>query len=140
MKLSKIVVFCFLAMFAFKGFAEDDDFGGEPVTEAPTAPPPQDITAPPSESGDYNQELSDVVGEDEPKVPEPESPAPVAPVKHKKANKAEKHAKKKGKKEKKSAKGKKDKKGAKGKKGHKDGKSGKKDKNKKKKKHKPSAE
>ena len=133
MKLSTLVLFGLSVLFTLTAHADDGDFSDDSL-----APPPAtDISTPPSAAGEFNSELTDAVGDEEPKVPQPEmepskpsvaSPAPAEPAKkkEKKAAKKEKVGKK-DKAAKKDKAGKKDKASKKSKAGKKD-KMGKKDK------------
>jgi outer membrane biosynthesis protein TonB len=100
MKLSTLSLFCLLALFTVMTHADDGDFSDDP----PATTPATDISAPPSSAGEFNGELTDAVGDEEPKVPQPDmepskpsvvNAAPEPPKKkEKKAAKKEKVGKK----------------------------------------------
>ena len=100
MKLSTLMLFGLSVLFSLTAHADDGDFSDD----SPAPPPATDISTPPSAAGEFNSELTDAVGDEEPKVPQPEmeqskpsvaSPAPEpAMKKEKKAAKKEKVGKK----------------------------------------------
>lgn len=91
MKLSAILLSLTVLFFGLSSFA-DDDFSDSAPAAAPSTAPGGEMAAPPS--GEFNKEVNDAAGHEEPKVPQPESAKKPAHKHSAKKEKAAKHASK----------------------------------------------